>query len=210
MNLLSSPYEKIRPILNRKLGACPKCMASSIVGTVLSWIMEGSVYALWPNRIALLLGLTVAGFFTVLMTAHVVVHMWRVARLRRQLGNRTGRQEAPEVRAVAESGNSRREFTLSVARSGFAFAAAAVMTLPLLQKRAEAAPGWCLYQVTNVTAGCGSIQNSVICMRCNGSCPSYATCSHGGCEILSMYLISTGACEPCDNGIVLKGNWSCS
>ena len=118
-------HQRVRALLDSKLGACPKCMSGSIAGSALSWFILGICYAAWPNRAVLTLGLAVAAAFTLLMITHAVVHMIRVRlALRRYLAERGDRQ--PALEPVMKS---RREFAVVVARSGFAFASAAVLLL---------------------------------------------------------------------------------
>src|SRR5579859_2437744 len=142
MVVLRNLYQSTRALLNRKLGTCPKCMASSIVGSGLSWLALAILYAMWPNRLALAFTLTVAVAFTVLMITHVVVHMFRAAPVVRIHATIRGEQK------------SRREFAFAVARSGFGFAAAALVSLPLLPKRAEAARGGGGFATYCVGDGC--------------------------------------------------------
>lgn len=190
-------HESIRALINRKLGRCPRCMASSIVGSGLSWLALAILYTMWPNRLAVMFGLTVALAFTVLMIAHVVVHMFRAAPVVRNHSASRGRAQ-----------ESRREFALAVARSGLSFAAAALMTLPLLSSRAEAGPNR-TYALYCLGEGCSTQGNGkglpVTCLylghaagtrvsvECGRTAPKTMTCQRAGCTLTLELVDSTCA-----------------
>jgi hypothetical protein len=187
-------YEIVRALLKRKLGACPKCMASSIVGSGLSWLGLAILYAMWPNRLTLTFGLVVAAAFTVLMIAHVVVHMFRVAPVVRNL---------PENRQL----KSRREFALAVGKAGFSFAAAALVSLPFFPERAEAAKGATTYALYCVGCGCATQAQGVgigifcetagfragaqVNVACGRTAPTSIVCTSGACSVVLELLDST-------------------
>jgi hypothetical protein len=156
MAVLRDMYESARALLKRKLGACPRCMASSITGGGLSWLALAVLYAMWPNRLALTFGLVVATAFTALAIAHVVVHMFRAAPIVRRLPA-NGRSEPGQ--------RTRREFALAVAQSGFSFAAAALLSLPLLPKRLEAG-GSKTYALYCLGDGCATTGGSGLTIQC--------------------------------------------
>jgi hypothetical protein len=194
MVILRDLYESARALLNRKLGACPKCMVSSIAGSGLSWFALAILYAMWPNHLALMFGLVVAAAFTVLMITHVVVYMFRAAPIMRNL---------PENRQL----KSRREFAFAVVRAGFSFAAAAVVSLPFLPKRVEAARNatFALYCIgtgcvvqgqggeRDVTcAGLGLPQSTLtLCVPVRGTPPATLTCTNKSCTISLSLIVGT-------------------
>ena len=218
MKTLRTGYENTRTLLNQKLGRCPKCMGSSILGSVLSWLAVAGCYMLWPNRIALTLGLIVACAFTILMATHVVVHMMRVAALRRYLAT-----AQPEPTS-AEPTMPRREFAISVARSGYLFASAALLSLPMFQRAALAAKGgkggggggaslpWCNYTFAAFDSLiCGGIAGcpQPICVPSSilgGICPSVVLCTESGC---SVYLCGGSQDSSCI-GTGLKHGATCA
>jgi hypothetical protein len=212
--VLRDLYKSGRALVKRKLGACPKCMARSIAGSGLSWLAVAILYAMWPNRVALAFGLMAAVAFTVLTIAHVVVHMFRAAPIMRRLPvNRRG--------GIGQQ-KSRREFALAVARSGFSFAAAALLSVPLLPRRAEAgaAKTYALYCLgagcANQSAGGLSVQcwaqglryGSEVSVACGRTAPVSIVCTNGGCS-LTLELIN-GTCGPATATILSLKGWSCS
>ena len=213
-------YQSTRALLNRKLGACPKCMASSIVGSGLSWLALAILYATWPNGLALGFGLTVSMAFTLLMITHVVVHMFRVAPIVRNLPlNRRGELDASQI----GRDKSRREFGFAVARAGLSFATAAVVSLPLLNRRAEAGPNstfalYCLGSGCRQSAqggglpvacvGLGLKFGTSVNIPCGRTAPSDMICSNSGCTPLVLELMGSGTCGPATAGattLTLKG-----
>ena len=208
MVILRDLYKSARALLNRKLGACPKFMVNSIVGSGLSWFALAIFYATWQNRWALMFALTVAAAFTVLMIAHVVVYMFRVAPIVRIL---------PENRQL----KSRREFAFAVARAGFSFAAAALVSLPLLPKRAEAAKKASgTFATYCVGTGCAASSNgmggrsvfceglglpqslTLVCVPVSSPPPASLTCSKKSCVV--TFELETGA-PPCSASTFPKG-----
>jgi len=203
MVVLRNLYQSTRALLNRKLGTCPKCMASSIVGSGLSWLALAILYAMWPNRLALAFTLTVAVAFTVLMITHVVVHMFRVAPAVRVLPlNRRGELDESQVGHQ----KSRREFGVAVARAGLSFATAAVVSLPLLNRRAEAKGGStfalyclgqnCAQQATGgglpvACVGLGLAYGTHVNIQCGRTAPTSMICSNSGCTPLVLELLSS-------------------
>ena len=217
MVVLRNLYQSTRALLNRKLGACPKCMASSILGSGLSWLALATLYAMWPNRLALSFGLTVAIAFTVLMITHVVVHMFRVAPLVRNLPvNRRGELDAAEVGHQ----KSRREFGFAVARAGLSFATAAVVSLPLLNRRAVAGGGttYALYCVGKGCSQQGGGAGASVCfpsfragahvsIPCGRTAAASIACFSGSCVPLVLELVSGTCGAPAQGSTVvsLKG-----
>jgi hypothetical protein len=199
MAVLRDLYGSACAILKRKLGACPKCMASSIAGGGLSWFALAILYAMWPNRWALTFGLVVAAAFTVLTIAHVVVYMFRAAPILRRL----------PVNGRSEPGQrTRREFAFAVARSGLSFAAAAVLSLAFLPKRVEAgnAKSYALYCLGDgcsttggggITIGCvnqGLVYGHSVSVPCGSTAPAAKlSCSTRGCTV-TLELIGGGTC----------------
>ena len=155
-------FRSVRAVLYRKIGACPRCMASSIVGSGLSWLALVLLYAVWPNRLALTFGLLAAAAFTVLAITHVVTHMFRAAPILRRRALNQGKGAG-----ASRSGprRSRREFALAVAQSGFSFAAAAMLSVPLLPRRAEAAATR-TYALYCVGKGCASQSWGGLSVQC--------------------------------------------
>ncbi len=213
-------YRNICALLNQKLGTCPKCMASSIVGSGLSWLAVAIVYGMWPDRLARAFTLIVAIAFTALMVTHVVVHMFRAAPVVRvQTASRGGRQK------------SRREFALAVASSGFSFAAAALVSLPLLPRRADAKSHSSTYALYCVGTGCaaqgkggssaiqcinlGLNPSAAYAIACSGGAlpPATLTCTNKGCSgtnSATLELIST-SCGPIPPGAsTLPRGFKCS
>ena len=211
-------YEGFHALVQRKLGACPKCMVSSIVGSGVSWIAVAGCYVLWPNPIALALGVFVAGAFTALMIAHVVAHMYRAAPIVRYVSfNRKGEVEyAPE-------NQSRRQFAVAVAKAGYAFAFAAVASIPVFGGKTSNVCVYCagigcsgpqaIGGGPGVASGCvfsGIGYGSIICRPCprTGSCLASLICNKPGCENLVLEIfggvISCGPCDPNAVSVSLK------
>ena len=210
MQTVSKYSKMLLALLNRKLGLCPKCMASSIAGSAASWLVVPLCYAAWPNGAGLALAIAVA--FTLLAVTHVVVHMFRVGGALRGLTIRST-DGTPLVKPL----ESRREFTLAVARSGLAFAAASFASLSLVPNRAEGAPApsctYCLGEGCRRGQGSVGIEcvlngltfSSKFCVRIRGGCPDVVICSKSACTVQAE-LISDLGCT--DGSAVVKG-WSC-
>ncbi len=71
----------LRALISRKLGRCPRCMRASAFGTLAGWATFAATYVVWPHPTLLALGLFVAVSFTLLLLAHLVAVMVRVASL---------------------------------------------------------------------------------------------------------------------------------
>ncbi len=71
----------LRALISRKLGRCPRCMRASAFGTLAGWATFAATYVVWPHPTLLALGLLVTVSFTLLLLAHLVAVMVRVASL---------------------------------------------------------------------------------------------------------------------------------
>jgi hypothetical protein len=208
-------YESTRVLLDRKLGRCPRCMGSSILGCGLSWLAVATLNAMWPNRLAMMFGLATAVAFTALMITHIVVHMFHSAPIVRQLQKNQG------------SGQSRREFALGVAQSGFGFAAAALVTLPLIPKRAQAA-GTRTYATYCVGKGCalapqgsrsggigvlctnlGFKYGTFVSVACGRKAPTNLSCNSHGCDLQLELVAGNTSCAAATASVVSLSGFKC-
>lgn len=71
----------LRALISRKLGRCSRCMRSSALGTLAAWVIFAAISVVRPHPALLGLGLLVAVSFTLLLLAHLVVLVGRVATL---------------------------------------------------------------------------------------------------------------------------------
>lgn len=70
----------LRDLISRKLGRCPRCMRTCAKGTLASWAAVAVIVAVFPRLALVGPALLIAASFTLLLFAHLVTVMVRVAR----------------------------------------------------------------------------------------------------------------------------------
>jgi hypothetical protein len=109
MDALRAVPTRIRTLADAKLGRCPRCIRSAVLGTVLSWAGLAMVGLGWPHPVALLVAGLLAAAFTLLLAGHLIVLSGRVAVALREVERDQPADGRPE--AVTRS---RREFAATV------------------------------------------------------------------------------------------------
>jgi len=77
---LSRWYESSRARVGHKLGACPRCMRTSLAIAIAAWIAYGVARAVSGEPLLHLAALVVAGAFTILLLAHIGAFYVRATR----------------------------------------------------------------------------------------------------------------------------------
>ena len=154
---------QIKQRISEKLGVCPFCMRASALGSLASWAIVVGARLMHVERIPagpLLLALLVivAWCFTLLICAHLVAYMVRVARDVRACEHRhTAPDVASPATALDRSTLSRREFMRVVLGAGAYAATIAVLgTVPTF---GQAQPCTATIEPTfpdNIAAGAGA------------------------------------------------------
>lgn len=136
MDHLRSPLESLRELIARKLGACPYCMRTSALGTVVGWSLYtiGSFAPGIPLVSAILLA--AASGFTLLLAAHLVAYM-----VRQGLRIRKAERLAPSDE-LPRHGLGRRRFLGLVLKAGaYALTIAFFRAVPALSDAATCRKG---------------------------------------------------------------------
>lgn len=124
-NLLTT---RLRTLISTKLGVCPKCIRSSIVGSIISWVGFAVLSFISPPPILLNLVIGVAIAFTILMVSHLVAFTIRMRRKLNSVDLSCCTDTASKDSTVMNNLNlNRREFlqfSLKVALVGSLFALA--------------------------------------------------------------------------------------
>jgi hypothetical protein len=118
--LVRSLPPRLRTRLSAKLGRCPRCMRSSMLGTLAGWAGVGLITIFWPYSILWIGALVVAGSFSLLLATHLTIFLVRVATVLRQPPARKSSER--EVKALG-----RREFVATLGKAGVAAFGAALV-----------------------------------------------------------------------------------
>jgi hypothetical protein len=133
----------LRSFITSKLGRCPKCMRSSLLGTLMGWTAAATIYLIWPFPALVGLGVLVAASFTVLLFAHVVAFTSRMMAFWAMM-----RASAPNE--MQDLWPTRRAFLVGVV--GAALAAFLPPALGQRAERAALAQGGCPGNCTSIVS----------------------------------------------------------
>ena len=202
--LLSSSGSRLRDMISRKLGRCPRCMRSCARGMCVSWVMAAAIVAIAPYPLLLAPALVVAVSFTLLLLAHLVAVTVRVARMPE--GSATGEDASTQL-VIGRRG--------AAARLGQAALWTAVFGLGLFwpARKAQAqspspTPGMCETQgafTANVPAStnvAANNENQAVRMMCeaaaNAHCSPFSSSSCPFCKLKGGQgaLSCTVTCTP--------------
>jgi hypothetical protein len=128
MDMLRPLPAKFRTLADAKLGRCPRCIRSAVLGTAVSWAGLAVVSLGWPHPVALLVAGLFAASFTLLLLGHLVALSGRVAAALHELE----RRQPADGRAEQVPG-SRRAFVGTVLQVSAAALTAALFGRWLFQ-----------------------------------------------------------------------------
>ena len=157
-------------LVSARLGTCPTCMRGSIIGSVAGWSTVAAVRFLWPVPALMSISVAVSAAFTALMVSHVAARMVRVGLMLRdhRIGGRrtvwNGRMGGYNVVAVEQAprqGAGRRDFALTILRSGCGFAAGALFSLLPARSSFAKPREYCLYLITQINSGANTCPGNV-------------------------------------------------
>ncbi len=145
---------KLRSLISRKLGSCPRCIRLSAILALASWMVWGGMYVAWPTSVLQRLGLAVAIGFTAWLAAHVVVFVGKA-----MAAWETIRPSLPRGTVEAYDLNRRRLLVAALASVG------AIILEPLVRFAGHemvAHADGCTKQIT---------KQAPFTLTCKGTCP---------------------------------------